>query len=213
MCKDKKHTWRSLSDEAAKKLIWLRSGSYRAPFRGTRFSSSETWQRKWAAAAAVKPGIQLVGPPCVCGQIAPQKLLWLRSTPPQISPQTPKLAAQPVVAIDETIVWGLLFFSCNRWYILCGKVFCCRRTAHRTSESSKKWNQLIWGFWGGGRGKVHKLQNRVHKKQKSPLLRGACLNPISLGEGLYQQYHLFGLPAILRQSIILPNDIITSPIE
>jgi hypothetical protein len=52
-----------------------------------------------------------------------------------------------------------------------------------------------------------------HKKQKSPLLRGACLNPISLGEGLYQQYHLFGLPAILRQSIILPNDIITSPIE
>ena len=50
-------------------------------------------------------------------------------------------------------------------------------------------------------------------KQKPPLLRGSCLNPIPLGEGLYQQYHLFGLPDILRQNITLPNDIITSPIE
>jgi hypothetical protein len=42
---------------------------------------------------------------------------------------------------------------------------------------------------------------------------GFCLNPIPLGGGLYQQYHLFGLPDILRQNITLPNDIITSPIE
>jgi len=50
-------------------------------------------------------------------------------------------------------------------------------------------------------------------KQKNPRMWGFCLNPIPLGGGLYQQYHLFGLPDILRQNITLPNDIITSPIE
>jgi len=44
-------------------------------------------------------------------------------------------------------------------------------------------------------------------------------NPTNVGldvverENLFQQYHLFGLPDILRQNITLPNDIITSPIE